>query len=323
MEKVSLFIVEDEALIANDLKTNLVYLGYDVLGVEAKGENAVAAIDKLAARKKLPDIIIMDIKLAGKMDGIEVATILTKKYSSGIIFLTSLNKNEVFKQSFSVKPYAYLFKPVDIDQIKVAIEVANYQRNLELTNERMIIELKHEIEQRKEAEKEKDLQMQEKLRNETKMNQLLRQKHMMEMDLINRELATSSIFISQKNKILGLMRKGINRLMRKGKVVTKADIIRILDSIDESVKFENDWYRIKAHFEKIYPEFFERLLEKHPILTPNDHKLAALLRMNLNTKEISQILKITAPSTEISRIRLRKKLQLPKNANLVHFICNV
>lgn len=323
MEKVSLFLVEDEAMIVNDLKTNLSFLGYEILGAEAKGENAVAAIEKLADKNKLPDIIIMDIKLAGKMNGIEAASIITSKYTSGIIFLTSLNKNEVFRQSFSLKPYAYVFKPVDIDQIKVAIEVANYQRNLELTNEKIINELKHEMDQRKIAEKEKDHQMQEKLKNESKMNHLLRQKHQMEMDMINRELATSSIFISQKNKIIGLIRKEINRLMRKGKPVTKTEITRILKSIDESVKFENDWYRIKAHFEKIYPQFFDRLREKHPQLTPNDHKLCALLRMNLNTKEISQILKITSPSTEISRIRLRKKLELPKNVNLVQFICSV
>jgi len=48
-----------------------------------------------------------------------------------------------------------------------------------------------------------------------------------------------------------------------------------------------------------------------------------LLRMNLNTKEISHILKITAPSTEISRIRLRKKLNLPKGTNLTQFICEI
>jgi len=119
------------------------------------------------------------------------------------------------------------------------------------------------------------------------------------------------------------MRKDINRLMKKGKAITKPEISRVLKSIDENVKFENDWYRIKAHFEKIYPEFFDRLREKHPNLTPNDHKLSALLRMNLSTKEISQILKITAPSTEISRIRLRKKLDLPKHINLVHFICGI
>ena len=143
------------------------------------------------------------------------------------------------------------------------------------------------------------------------------------MDLINRELATSSIFISQKNKIIGLIRKDINRLLKTEKNINKMDIAKVLKTIDENVKFDNDWYRIKAHFEKIYPGFFERLRKKFPQLTPNDHKLCALLRMNLNTKEISHILKITAPSTEISRIRLRKKLGLTKSINLTEYICEV
>jgi len=63
---------------------------------------------------------------------------------------------------------AYLFKPVDIDQIKAAIEVANYQRNLELTNERIIADLKNEIDQRKKAEKERNLRLQERNPGRTK-----------------------------------------------------------------------------------------------------------------------------------------------------------
>ena len=145
----------------------------------------------------------------------------------------------------------------------------------------------------------------------------------MELDLINRELATSSIFISQKNKIIGLIKKDINRLLRNEKSITNIEISKVLKTIDENIKFDNDWYRIKAHFEKIHTGFFDRLRKKYPQLTPNDHKLCALLRMNLNTKEISHILKITAPSTEISRIRLRKKLELPKGINLTQHICEV
>lgn len=323
MAPISLYIVEDELIIAHDLKSKLIDAGYDVLGMNTKGEGAVESITALANDKKEPDIVIMDVTLAGKMDGIEAARILTDNYNCGIIFLTSMNKNEVFSKSFALKPYAYLFKPVDVDQIKVAIEVANYQRGLEITNERIILELKNEIEQRKKAEKEKNLRLQERIRAEQRVNQLMKQKHQMEMDLINRELATSSIFISQKNKIIGLIRKDINRLLKGEKSVNKADIAKVLKTIDENVKFDNDWYRIKAHFEKIYPGFFDRLRKKFPQLTPNDHKLCALLRMNLNTKEISHILKITAPSTEISRIRLRKKLGLTKNVNLTQYICEV
>jgi DNA-binding NarL/FixJ family response regulator/DNA-binding CsgD family transcriptional regulator len=323
MDSVSLFIVEDELLVAHDLELKLSELGCRVLGTAPKGEVALEMIDKFAGSNDGPDIVLMDVGLAGEIDGIETAKQLSDKHKCGIIFLTGLDKNEVFSKSFSLKPYAYIFKPVDIDQIKIAISLADYQRKLELSNERMIVELKHEIGRREKIEKEMEVRHQETLKCEQKINQLLKQKHQMEIDLINRELATSSIFISQKNKIINLVRKEINRMMKQGKIVTKTEISRVLKSIDENVKFENDWYRIKAHFEKIHPEFFDRLRQNYPGLTPNDHKLAALLRMNLSTKEISQILKITAPSTEISRIRLRKKLGLPKSANLVQFICNL
>lgn len=321
MEKIKLYIVEDEIIIANDLKNRLTESGYEVLGIDGKGENAIESINALSGNDKLPDIILMDITLSGKMDGIQTAKILSENNHCGIIFLTSMNKTETFDKTFFIKPYAYVFKPVDMDQLKMAIELSNYQRSLEISQEKAISDLKNEIDRRIKADKENEMRLQEKIKAEHKINQLHKQKHQMELDLINRELATSSIFISQKNKIIALIRKDVNRYLRKGKNITKTDFIKILKTIDENVKFENDWYRIKAHFEKIHPGFFDRLREKFPQLTPNDHKLCALLRMNLSTKEISQILKITSPSTEISRIRLRKKLTLPKNVNLVQFIC--
>ncbi len=323
MTPISLFIVEDERIVAQDLKVNLTKFGYNIVGIEGRAETAIEKIASLQEIDKEPDIVIMDVTLEGKMDGIEAARIITENYNCGIIFLTGMDANDMFAKSFSVKPYAYLFKPVNINQIRAAIEVANYQRNLEITNDRIIAELKSEIEQRKKVEKERNQRLQERIRAEQKVNQLLKQKHHMEIDLINRELSTSSIFISQKNKIIGLIKKDINRIMKGDRHITKVDIANVLKTIDENIKFDNDWYRIKAHFEKIHPGFFDRLRKKYPQLTPNDHKLAALLRMNLSTKEISHILKITAPSTEISRIRLRKKLELPKGINLTQHICEI
>jgi DNA-binding NarL/FixJ family response regulator len=323
MGKIKLFIVEDEMIIANDLKNQLTGFGYDVVGIEGKGEKVLPLIQALEKRKKQPDIVLMDIKLAGKMNGIETARALTEKYSCGIIFLTVMNNMETFHQSVAVKPYAYILKPVDIDQMRMTIELSYYQFTLEKSYAKVIADLKGEVERRIKAEKENEIRLQETIKAERKVNKLLMQKHQMEMDLINFELATSATFISQKNKIIALIRKDINRFIRKGKTITKTDLLRTLKTVDENVKFENDWYRIKARFENIYPGYFERLREKFPNLTPNDHKLCALLRMNLATKEISQILKITAPSAEISRIRLRKKLSLQKGVNLIQFICNI
>ena len=221
MGTIKLYIVEDEIIIANDLKNRLAGFGYEVVGIDGKGEKAIESIDELAIAGNQPDIVIMDITLAGKMDGIETAKILSEKHQCGIIFLTSMDKVEAFNKTFWIKPYAYVFKPVDIDQLKMSIELSAYQRNLELSQKKAIADLKNEVEQRKKAEKETEMRLQEKIKAEHKVNQLHRQKHQIEMDLINRELATSSIFISQKNKIIGLIRKDVNRYLRKGKSITE------------------------------------------------------------------------------------------------------
>ena len=108
MAPISLYIVEDELIIAHDLRAKLSEFGYNVLGIDTKGESAIESIASLQESNIEPDIVIMDVGLAGKMDGIEAARILTENYNCGIIFLTSMNKSEMFTKSFSLKPYAYL-----------------------------------------------------------------------------------------------------------------------------------------------------------------------------------------------------------------------
>ena len=180
------------------------------------------------------------------------------------------------------------------------------------------------ITERKTIEYEKNKRIVDQLIAEQKINYLLKEKHRLDMDLKNRELATSAIYITQKNKILAMVKKEITHFMQDHqKFMTKRDFVKILKSIDDSVQFDNDWHSIKIHFEKIHPEFFETLRKRYKNLTPGDHKLCSLLKMNLKTKEIAQILKITPESTEIARIRLRKKLKLPKSTNLTQFIADI
>ena len=86
---------------------------------------------------------------------------------------------------------------------------------------------------------------------------------------------------------------------------------------------ESNWQDFKLHFENVHTGFFTRINEKFSNLTPKDQKLCAYLRMNFNTKEIAQLMSITSGSAEISRIRLRKKLNLSKETNLVKFITGI
>ena len=134
MNPISIFIVEDELLISASLKTQLQSFGYIILGSNTRGEQCIGEIERLSKEGKEPDIILMDIHLRGEIDGIETARRLIEKFNCAIIFLTGQSSKEIYERSFSLKPFGYLLKPIDMEQTKMTIEIAAYQRNLEIEN---------------------------------------------------------------------------------------------------------------------------------------------------------------------------------------------
>jgi len=134
VKSISIYIVEDELLISASLKSQLQNFGYEIFGSCTRGEICLQEIEALSRQDKEPEIILMDIHLRGKMDGIETAKTLHEKYNCGIIFLTGQSTKEVYERSFKIKPFGYLLKPIDMEQMKMTIEIAAYQRNLELKN---------------------------------------------------------------------------------------------------------------------------------------------------------------------------------------------
>jgi len=134
MNPISIFIVEDELLISANLKSQLQSFGYEVLGSSTKGEQCMQDIERLSKEGKEPEIVLMDIHLRGEMDGIETARRLVEKFNCAIIFLTGQSSKEIYERSFKIKPFGYLLKPIDMEQTKMTIEIAAYQRNLEIEN---------------------------------------------------------------------------------------------------------------------------------------------------------------------------------------------
>ncbi len=134
MNPISIFIVEDELLISASLKSQLQSFGYEVLGSSTKGEQCVEEIERLSKEGKEPEIVLMDIHLRGEIDGIETARRLVDKFNCAIIFLTGQSSKEIYERSFKIKPFGYLLKPIDMEQTKMTIEIAAYQRNLEIEN---------------------------------------------------------------------------------------------------------------------------------------------------------------------------------------------
>ena len=95
---------------------------------------------------------------------------------------------------------------------------------------------------------------------------------------------------------------------------------KIVDMIDANISTEDDWKVFEMHFDQAHENFFKRLKEQYNELTPSDLKLCAYLRLNLSTKEIAPLLNISVRGVEIRRYRLRKRLDLPTEDNLVEFL---
>ena len=86
---------------------------------------------------------------------------------------------------------------------------------------------------------------------------------------------------------------------------------------------EEDWHLFEQHFDQVHENFLKRIKEIHPGLTPKDLKICAYLRMNLSSKEIAPLLNISVRGVEISRYRLRKKLGLERDDNLIEYLMKV
>ncbi len=119
METFKVLIVEDDIINAKVLQNFLEGKGYVVMGVITTGE---AAIDHIAKDK--PDIILMDIELAGKMDGIEAAEIINKTNSIPILYLTSKTDKEVVEKARDTQPVGYVIKPFSPMQLEITMEMA-------------------------------------------------------------------------------------------------------------------------------------------------------------------------------------------------------
>ena len=126
MPAQSVLIVEDESVVALDLKLQLMKLGYSVLGIAGSGEQAI----EIAARQP-PDIILMDVRLQGALDGIQAAELIRRRHDVPIVFLTSHSDDETVGRAALTAPYGYLTKPYQIRELRAGIEVALTKSRME------------------------------------------------------------------------------------------------------------------------------------------------------------------------------------------------
>ncbi|MDO9539191.1 MAG: response regulator [Methanocalculus sp.] len=118
-----ILVVDDEAIITMQLEERLGELGYTVVGMAASGEEAIER-----ARTSRPDLILMDIVMPGKLNGVDAAEVITQELDIPVIFVTSYADDTILEKAKTVRPYGYIIKPFNELELKAAIEVALFRK---------------------------------------------------------------------------------------------------------------------------------------------------------------------------------------------------
>ena len=139
----------------------------------------------------------------------------------------------------------------------------------------------------------------------------------------NKELTTNVMYLIQRNELLADIMKRLVEAKNDANVETKALLQKIIQDLG-SLLSTNAWEEFEVRFQQVHTEFYTRLQQLHPDLTPNEIKLCAFLRLNMTTKEISAITNQNAKSLEMARHRLRKKMNLTNTqVNLVNYLMEI
>lgn len=179
--------------------------------------------------------------------------------------------------------------------------------------------------QKRQEEQEKQLYLQqlELDRNEKEIISLQKNQLAAQVDFKNKELATVTMLLVERRTLLAKIREELNRLLKTVPPAVSSEFKALLRMLEHAEEGEDDWQQFAIHFDEVHSNFLSTLKRKHPVLSPTDLKLCAYLRINLSSKEIAQLLNISAKSVEVSRYRLRKKLELPTEVNLFDFLLQV
>src|ERR1051325_5587518 len=124
MTAAEILVVEDEAIVAMDIQERLGSLGYDAPGTAATGERAIELAGQLR-----PDLVLMDIRLNGDMDGIEAAEQIRRRLDIPVVYLTANADSPTLRRALESEPFGYLIKPFEERELHTTIQMALYKHH--------------------------------------------------------------------------------------------------------------------------------------------------------------------------------------------------
>ncbi len=222
--------------------------------------------------------------------------------------------------SFQIKPplarttMAYVVYAILI-LIIIGIIILFIRRKIERSKQKEKV-----LQQAQFKDREEKLQR-EALEAEKEIIRLRNEKLREQMVLKDKELANSTLDTIQKNKLLTKIKNDLKNISSSTSDYGLKDQIHGLTKrINKELDTEQQWEVFETHFENVHEAFLKRLKIQYPHLSPRELKLCAYLRLNISSKEIAILMNISTRGVEISRYRLRKKLNLTRDDNLTDFI---
>jgi len=126
MNAARILVVEDELIVSMDIQMRLAGLGYQVAGTTSDGAEAITLAGDLR-----PDLVLMDVRLGGEMDGIEAAEQIHGRFGAPVVFLTAYSEDHTVERAKSAHPFGYLLKPFEDRELKTTVEIALYKHRAE------------------------------------------------------------------------------------------------------------------------------------------------------------------------------------------------
>jgi two-component system, cell cycle sensor histidine kinase and response regulator CckA len=122
----SIMVVEDERIVAKNIEETLRLMGYDVLGSYGNSADCL-----LRASERRPDLVLMDVRIKGEVDGIETAKLLRSRFNVPVVFLTAYADDETLKRACETEPHGYILKPFRASDLRAGVEIAVFKHRLE------------------------------------------------------------------------------------------------------------------------------------------------------------------------------------------------
>lgn len=159
---------------------------------------------------------------------------------------------------------------------------------------------------------------------ENELNILRNEKLQSDIIFKSKELANTTMGIIQKNIMLSEIKEKILELTNESSSLKESNKLNhLVRKINRGIEQKDEWKVFEQNFDQVHENFLHNLKEKHSDLTAKDMRLAAYIRMNLSSKEIAPLMNISVRSVEISRYRLRKKINIEHDKNLYDYLINL